>query len=254
MHTAKDCVRRFKQCVAGPLRVHWIHRHGIHQAVKSHAELTAKGALPAGQSTQRHQVIGTDCQSILQVIRAQLPPNVPPPQQRTGLFLIPDDLIGRCAPQIIQTAQDPSRKIPVFVQQLEYVEPDPANPQKPCALAGYGLTAETMGDEAADYLDQVVRDPDQASSLPVKFPQNFEFWINRTVAAQLASGTCRPCRRHAGKAPADSPIAGSGGGLRHVSDSHVNSTHPASHPPHTRNGGGHPGYGRPGPGCSGPSC
>ncbi len=99
--------------------------------------------------------------------------------------MIPDDLIGRYAPQIIASAHDPSRKIPTFVQQLEYVESDPTDPQKPCAFARYGLTAETMGDEAADYVDKVLRDADQASTLPVKYPSKFEFWINCTVAGQL---------------------------------------------------------------------
>ncbi len=97
---------------------------------------------------------------------------------RTGVSL---------AEKVIQSAQNPPRKIPTFFQQLEWVAPDPENPDRPCALAGYGLSPETNGEKAGEYVHQVLQDPAQASQLKVHFFEDdkFEFWVNLRMAAKL---------------------------------------------------------------------
>ncbi len=79
--TAKDCVQKFKQSVPGPLRVHVVHRQGLHQADKAYRKITGGPAI-SGLTQHRHQISGTDCQSILQIIQFKTRPRCLPTSRR----------------------------------------------------------------------------------------------------------------------------------------------------------------------------
>jgi hypothetical protein len=189
VQTVCASVTRFTQCLPPPLAIHWVRRYDLFQAERAEEFLYAC-TLPAGFSLAPH-VLEYEAQS-WEPIRAiledpgRLPPTAGQKNARTGLFLIPDDVVVGLAPDVINSAQHPDRKIPAFVQQIELVKPPTAGePDRPCAFAGYGLPPETIGLHAANLVERLFREPLQASEIPVVFPENFEFWVNTAVAKEL---------------------------------------------------------------------
>ncbi len=185
VQSAREAVDRFIRVVHRPLHVHWIHRQGLHQGNKAHTEITKPPPLPMSHS--RHHPPTPDCNGMVQKIQQNIPPNTSPSGPLNALFLIPDDLVGSCAGQMIKSAHDPSRKIPTLVQQLEWVCRGPDRPFGPPALAGWGVKPEWVGTKAGGHVHKVILRPDDAKTLPVLTPSDAdrEFWINLKVAQNL---------------------------------------------------------------------
>lgn len=185
VQSARETVKRFKGVINRPLHVRWISRQNLHQADRAHTEITNPPPLKITHT--RHHPPTPDCDGMVYVIENNLPPNTSPQGPLTSLFLIPDDLVGSCAGQMIKSAHDPARKIPTLVQQLEWVCRSPQDPMGPRALAGYGVTPEWVGTKAGGHVHKVILIPDDARSLPVLTPSDAdrEFWINLDVAGAL---------------------------------------------------------------------
>ncbi len=198
--TARGAVERFAACLNNNCNIHWCCRPKLHQAMEAERLIEAPPPLQ-GVKWSPHYMQATDCAPFLHTITdpGQIPPNVPLPMggTLTGLFLIPDDLIGSCAHDIISTAQSPSRRIPVFVQQLEYVCPEfnHGNQAGPFAMGGYGVSPKWIGDNAAILIDEILQNgPDHPKNVPVKFPDRTDllFRINPAVVKQLDIGITVP--------------------------------------------------------------
>jgi len=141
-----------------------------------------------------------DCGSIVQIINT-----ISDGSQRTGLFMIPDDLVGTCAAQIIRVAH--ARRIPTFFQQLEWVCKGDWNTQGPYGLAGHGVTPRWIGENAATVVDPVLRNPDAATDRDVVYPtdRDLRFWINSDAATQLQVQIPREVLRQAEVCPPPPP-------------------------------------------------
>jgi ABC-type uncharacterized transport system substrate-binding protein len=197
IQTVRDCLVRFRDLLGEDREIHWLIRPHLHQGQKAHRELTGSSPLdspqspagPQGPELKWHDITGLDGFEIQQHVedRLVLPWNRGPQKNRTGLLVIPDELVVSLAKQIIESCQAPTRAIPVFFQQLEWVLPGPWNPQGPYALAGYGLSPETFGRQVGEYVHMVLLDPHRANELPAFFfdKEEFQFWINRSVADDL---------------------------------------------------------------------
>lgn len=177
--TAPDAVDRFAALLGRPCHIYCCFRPGLHQAECAWGEITARP--PAQVTLHREDIPGNDCNSFVHTVN-QIPPRVD--SQRTGLFMIPDDLVGRCAPEVVRAAH--GRGIPTFFQQLEWVCPGNYSARGPFAPGGYGVTAEWVGKETAAYVDPVIRDPnpDAANRDPL-YPSKYQFWVNEQVAHGL---------------------------------------------------------------------
>ena len=176
--TAPDAVEGFADMLGRPCHIYCCFRPGLHQAECAWREINARP--PATVTLHREDIPGNDCQSFVQAVD-KIPPVVD--SQRTGLFMIPDDLVGRCAPDVIRAAH--GRKIPTFFQQLEWVCPGKGTAGPPFAPGGYGVTAEWVGRETAGYVHPVIErpDPDAATRDP-RYPRKDErqFRVNENVA------------------------------------------------------------------------
>jgi hypothetical protein len=209
VQSAREAVKRFKDVIDRPLHIHWISRQNLHQAKRAHTEITKPPPLPTTHFG--HHPPTPDCKGMVHVIENNLPLNTSSKGPLPGLFLIPDDLVGSCAGDMIRSAHDPARKIPTLVQQLEWVCRAPQDPTGPPALAGWGVTPEWVGTKAGGYVHTVIQSPDDARSLPVLTPSNADrkFWINMDVAATLGvplvsplPAWAKPCPGQAGAAAA----------------------------------------------------
>ncbi len=209
VQSARETVKRFKDVINRPLHVHWIHRQDLHHANRAHTEITKPPPLAITHS--RHHPPTPNCDGMVSVIEHTLPPNTSPHGPLAGLFLIPDDLVGSCAGRMIGSAHDLSRRIPVLVQQLEWVCRSPQDPMGPPALAGYGVTPVWVGTKAGGHIHKVILNPDDAKSLDVQTPSNAdrEFWINLGVADVLGvplveplPAWAKPCPQPTGAAAA----------------------------------------------------
>ena len=185
VQSAREAVSKFTQVVNRTLHVHWIHRQGLFQGDRAHTNITNPPPLPMQHS--RHYPKAPNCNGMLDAIKQNIPPNTSPTEPLAGLFLIPDDLVGCYAGEMIRCAHDPSRKIPTLVQQLEWVCRPPDDPMGPPAFAGYGVTPEWVGTKAGDYVHKIILTPDEAKRLDVLTPLDGdrEFWINLQVAQDL---------------------------------------------------------------------
>ena len=110
-----------------------------------------------------------------------------------GLLMVPDDLVASEGQNVIKRAHD--QGISTFVPQLEFVQLDAKNPQKPCALGAFGILGDTAGQEAAELVEAVLWGGQNAGVLPVKELDDekkyFQFWWNNEVAKLLG---CRELR------------------------------------------------------------
>jgi hypothetical protein len=190
-NTAADCLRQCtRYCtvhVTRTLRVHWIHRKGLLQANWAHDNIM-KSLPPTvihNPKSDRHQINSAGFPDYLAEVE-NLPQN-PSGRLERALFLIPDDLVGASAREIITAAQNDPKRIPVFVQQPELVDADPQYTGRSGALAGYGVTPEWVGVRTAKQVDQVLRNPDAAVTPRIEFPltSDFVFRINPQVAQDL---------------------------------------------------------------------
>ena len=116
---------------------------------------------------------------------AQALGKLPTKPKQAGFLMIPDALVVARAADCIGIVQE-GKRIPVFVQQLEWVCPG-WDTGGPYALAGYGVTPRWVGEELAEIVDDVLDDPEAASKRAVEFPpgHEFQFWYNPEVVQQL---------------------------------------------------------------------
>jgi len=208
IQTAREALERFRLLLGDNDEIHWFYKADLHQANAAHNFLIGfspspgSGPPPPPADTKPHEFRGRiGKHEILLNIRDRevLPPNDPQGRTRTGLLLIPDELMVSIASDVIKAAYE--KKVPTFVQQLEWVCPGEWNPEGPYALAGYGVSPEWIGRKAGERVYEVLRDKRKASELPVLSPENdpsaLEFWINEDVANDLAIPIPDDARRKA---------------------------------------------------------
>ncbi len=204
IQTVRKCLNLFRDLLGDDREIHWLIRPRLHQAAQAHQELTGDSSpdlhptlpYPRNRTVREsdelwwHDITDLEKVEILQFVRDDkvLPPNDRRRSKRTGLLVIPDELVVSIAEDVIETAQ--RKRIPTFVQQLEYVAKGPWTKNDRFALAGYGLPPKTLGQDTAVYVDKVLRAPspaEKAMELPVHFfsRSEFKFWINTGVADSL---------------------------------------------------------------------
>jgi len=179
--TAPDAVERLADMLGRPCHVYCCFRPGLSQAERAWNEINTRR--PADVTLHREDIKGNDCRDFVQSVKS-IPPKVN--SQRTGIFMIPDDLVGRCAPDVIKAAHGGG--IPTFFQQLEWVCPGKNAAGPPFAPGGYGVTADWMGKETADKVHPVILGPDpDAATTPPRYPREDElqFLVNEKVAGGL---------------------------------------------------------------------
>jgi len=175
--TFRDLLNEFQDRDGRQFEAHCISQAAFHPA--AHASRRQLDYHSHPRLPHRHHDLETvDGSEIAGVIKAL---NPYAPDRRPCLLVIPSDAMFAFRDVVIAEAH--ARGIPTFFQQPECVQ-DVSDPKK-SAVAAYGLPPETIGWEAADCVQKVLQNPGDASRLPVRFPRNFEFWVNTTVASRL---------------------------------------------------------------------
>lgn len=185
--TAAKAIRIFMDKVTSLSKVLWMHRDMFPPAHLAFDSL-CDAATAMGKTPDRQLV--KDLKGINSVIDSnKLPKRDPTKAPETGLFVAPDDLVVSYGAKVISRTQG-KKSLPTFFQVLEFVKDSPNVEES--ALGAYGIPGDTIGTQAAEFVDKIVWGKQKPGTLRVKELKDdsyFQFWWNNEVARKLRCPT-----------------------------------------------------------------
>ncbi len=164
-------MRDFTDNTGRPLEPHYIFNENYVSSVRTADQLPPE--------VQHHKLPADDWKEILPIIGGLR--KVTPQNARTCLLVMTSNVMFAHRWEVISSAH--GRDIPTFFQQPECMQDKPGKTES--AVAAYGLSAETIGREAAKMVSAVLNKASDASNIRVVPPQDFVYWVNRKVADDL---------------------------------------------------------------------